>query len=72
MTEENVWLKELTAHIQYVNHMGLNDYVWGGREYHCFVVHMQMLGVAKGCLESVLPYIHDRMAFGQPIADFQV
>ena len=36
------------------------------------VVHVQMLGVAKGCLESVLPYIHDRMAFGQPIADFQV
>jgi short/branched chain acyl-CoA dehydrogenase len=31
----------------------------------------QMLGVAKGCLESVLPYVHDRMAFGQPIADFQ-
>lgn len=31
----------------------------------------QMIGVAKGCLESVLPYIRDRMAFGQPIADFQ-
>jgi short/branched chain acyl-CoA dehydrogenase len=31
----------------------------------------QMLGLAKGCLESVLPYIHDRQAFGQPVADFQ-
>ena len=31
-----------------------------------------MLGLAKGCLESVLPYIHDRQAFGQPVADFQV
>jgi short/branched chain acyl-CoA dehydrogenase len=30
-----------------------------------------MLGLAKGCLESVLPYIHDRQAFGQPVADFQ-
>ena len=31
-----------------------------------------MLGLAKGCMESVLPYIHDRQAFGQPVADFQV
>lgn len=31
----------------------------------------QMVGLAKGCLESVLPYVHERVAFGQPIADFQ-
>ena len=31
-----------------------------------------MVGVAKGALESVIPYIHEREAFGQPIANFQV
>ena len=31
-----------------------------------------MIGLAKGALESVLPYLHDRVAFGQPVADFQV
>ena len=43
------------------------------------VIHMthlltsQMLGVAKGALDSVLPYIlEERKAFGQPVGDFQV
>ena len=35
-------------------------------------VNVQMIGVAKGALDSVIPYLHERMAFGQPIADFQV
>ena len=39
---------------------------------YIIITPLQMIGVAKGCLESVLPYIHERMAFGQPIADFQV
>ena len=43
-----------------------------GPECLLLSVCSQMLGLAKGCLESVLPYIHDRTAFGQPVADFQV
>lgn len=31
----------------------------------------QMIGLAKGALETVIPYIHEREAFGQKIADFQ-
>ena len=30
-----------------------------------------MVGLAKGALESVIPYLHEREAFGQKIADFQ-
>ena len=30
-----------------------------------------MIGLAKGALETVIPYIHEREAFGQKIADFQ-
>ena len=31
-----------------------------------------MVGLAKGALESVIPYLHEREAFSQKIADFQV
>lgn len=31
----------------------------------------QMLGLAEGAVESTLPYIHERKAFGQRIWDFQ-
>lgn len=34
-------------------------------------VIFQMIGVAKGALESATSYIHEREAFGQKIADFQ-
>ncbi len=34
-------------------------------------VHTQMIGLAKGALEAITPYIHEREAFGQKIADFQ-
>lgn len=30
-----------------------------------------MIGLAKGALEAVIPYIHERKAFGSKIADFQ-
>ena len=30
-----------------------------------------MLGVAKGALENTIPYLYEREAFGQKIADFQ-
>ena len=30
-----------------------------------------MLGLAKGALKAVIPYIHEREAFGRKIADFQ-
>eukprot|EP00731_Ephydatia_muelleri_P020430 Em0013g157a len=31
----------------------------------------QMLGLAKGALDTTIPYIHERKAFGKKIADFQ-
>ena len=34
-------------------------------------IYIQMIGLAKGALESVIPYIHEREAFNQKIADFQ-
>ncbi len=30
-----------------------------------------MIGLAKGALNAVIPYLHEREAFGQKIADFQ-
>ncbi len=30
-----------------------------------------MIGLAKGALDAIIPYIHEREAFGQKIADFQ-
>lgn len=32
----------------------------------------QMLGLAQGCFERTLPYLHQRKQFGQSIASFQV
>ena len=39
---------------------------------HSISVCLQMVGLAKGALESVIPYLHEREAFSQKIADFQV
>lgn len=30
-----------------------------------------MVGLAKGALDAAIPYLHEREAFGQKIADFQ-
>lgn len=32
----------------------------------------QMLGIAEGVLAHTILYIKERMAFGQPVAEFQV
>ena len=32
----------------------------------------QMLGIAEGVLGHTIPYLQERKAFGQPVADFQV
>lgn len=34
--------------------------------------HVQMVGLSKGALDSAVAYIHEREAFSQKIADFQV
>lgn len=31
----------------------------------------QQVGIAKGCLDIVMPYLQERQQFGQPIGDFQ-
>jgi len=31
-----------------------------------------MLGLAEGCLNATVPYLHERKQFGQKIWDFQV
>lgn len=31
----------------------------------------QLVGLAEGCFESTMPYLHERKQFGQSVADFQ-
>lgn len=31
----------------------------------------QMIGLAQGAFDATMPFLHQRMQFGQPIADFQ-
>jgi isovaleryl-CoA dehydrogenase len=43
-----------------------------GLDYERVVLAAGPLGIMQSCLDLVLPYIHDRKQFGQPIGTFQI
>jgi isovaleryl-CoA dehydrogenase len=43
-----------------------------GLDYERAVLAGGPLGIMQACLDSVLPYIHERKQFGQPIGEFQL
>jgi isovaleryl-CoA dehydrogenase len=54
---------------------GLNKGVrvlMSGLDYERAVLAAGPLGIMQACMDIVLPYIHDRKQFGQPIGEFQL
>ncbi len=43
-----------------------------GLDYERVVLAAGPLGIMQACLDVVLPYVHDRRQFGQPIGSFQI
>ena len=43
-----------------------------GLDYERVVLAGGSLGIMRACMDLVLPYIHDRKQFGQPIGEFQL
>ena len=43
-----------------------------GLDYERVVLAGGSLGIMRACLDVVMPYIHDRKQFGQPIGEFQL
>jgi isovaleryl-CoA dehydrogenase len=43
-----------------------------GLDYERAVLAGGALGIMAACLDVVLPYVHERMQFGQPIGEFQL
>jgi isovaleryl-CoA dehydrogenase len=43
-----------------------------GLDYERAVLAAGPLGIMQACLDVVLPYVHDRRQFGQPIGEFQL
>ena len=43
-----------------------------GLDYERVVLAAGPLGIMQACLDVVLPYVHDRKQFGQPIGSFQL
>jgi isovaleryl-CoA dehydrogenase len=43
-----------------------------GLDYERAVLAAGPLGIMQGCLDVVLPYVHERKQFGQPIGEFQL
>ncbi len=43
-----------------------------GLDYERLVLAGGPLGIMRSCMDIVLPYIHDRKQFGQPIGEFQL
>jgi isovaleryl-CoA dehydrogenase len=43
-----------------------------GLDYERAVLAAGPLGIMQACLDVVLPYVHDRRQFGQPIGSFQL
>jgi isovaleryl-CoA dehydrogenase len=43
-----------------------------GLDYERVVLAAGPLGIMQACLDTVLPYVHDREQFGQPIGQFQI
>jgi isovaleryl-CoA dehydrogenase len=43
-----------------------------GLDYERAVLSAGPLGIMQSCMDVVLPYVHDRKQFGQPIGEFQL
>jgi isovaleryl-CoA dehydrogenase len=43
-----------------------------GLDYERVVLAAGPLGIMQSCMDVVLPYMHDRKQFGQPIGEFQI
>jgi isovaleryl-CoA dehydrogenase len=43
-----------------------------GLDYERAVLAAGPLGIMQSCLETVIPYVHERKQFGQPIGEFQL
>ncbi|EIZ1280550.1 isovaleryl-CoA dehydrogenase [Vibrio vulnificus] len=43
-----------------------------GLDYERVVLAGGPIGIMRSCLDAVIPYIHDRKQFGQPIGEFQL
>jgi isovaleryl-CoA dehydrogenase len=43
-----------------------------GLDYERLVLAGGPLGIMQACMEVVMPYVHDRKQFGQPIGEFQL
>lgn len=43
----------------------------GGLNYERLILAAGPLGIMQACLDTVIPYVHDRKQFGKPIGEFQ-
>ncbi|MEO8443570.1 MAG: isovaleryl-CoA dehydrogenase [Gammaproteobacteria bacterium] len=43
-----------------------------GLDYERLVLSAGPLGIMQACMDAVLPYVHERRQFGQPIGEFQL
>ncbi len=43
-----------------------------GLDYERVVLSAGALGIMQACMDAVLPYVHERQQFGQPIGRFQI
>ncbi|MGQ0750545.1 MAG: isovaleryl-CoA dehydrogenase [Betaproteobacteria bacterium] len=48
------------------------EVLMSGLDYERAVLAGGPLGIMQGCLDAVLPYVHERRQFGQPIGEFQL
>jgi isovaleryl-CoA dehydrogenase len=48
------------------------DVLMSGLDYERAVLAGGPLGIMQACLDAVLPYLHERSQFGQPIGSFQL
>ncbi|NWG46184.1 MAG: isovaleryl-CoA dehydrogenase [Alphaproteobacteria bacterium] len=64
------------CHVPEENRLGpLNEGVrilMSGLDYERVVLAGGPLGILRACLDAVLPYLHERRQFGQPIGTFQL
>jgi isovaleryl-CoA dehydrogenase len=54
---------------------GVNDGVrvlMSGLDYERAVLAAGPLGIMQACMDAVMPYVHERKQFGQPIGEFQL
>ena len=54
---------------------GINDGVsvlMSGLDYERAVLAAGPLGIMQACMDAVIPYVHERKQFGQPIGEFQL